>query len=113
MTLCMKLWSDDNGFVVSSELILVATLLVIGMVTGLSTVRDQVVQELGDVADAISEINNSYSFSGVSAHAGSTAGTVFSDENDFCEADTGADQNGGATPTPPQCLAIIDGEGEQ
>jgi hypothetical protein len=110
MTLCMKLWSDENGFVVSSELILVATLLVIGMVTGLSTVRDQVVQELGDVADAISEINNSYSFSGVSAHAGSTAGTVFSDENDFCEVDAGSDQS--AT-NPPQCLAIIDGVGEQ
>jgi Flp pilus assembly pilin Flp len=110
MKLCMKLWSDENGFVVSSELILVATLLVIGMVTGLSTVRDQVVQELGDVADAISEINNSYSFSGVSAHAGSTAGTAFQDENDFCEVDAGSDQVAGL---PPQCLAIIDGAGEQ
>lgn len=94
---------DDRGFVVSSELVLIATIVVIGLITGLVTVRDQVIQELADVADAISEINQSYSWSGVTAHAASTAGSVFADLNDFCEDDSGSDQLAG---NEPQCLEI-------
>jgi len=37
-----QLWQDEAGFVISSELIFVATLLVIGLITGLTTIRDQV-----------------------------------------------------------------------
>ena len=106
-----QLWQDEHGFIVSSELIFVATLLVIGMVTGLTTVRDQVLGELGDVADAVSEVDQSYSISGVTAHAASTAGGNFADQNDFCEGDgTGNDQS--AT-NLPQCLNIVAGTGEQ
>lgn len=105
MSKFVALLRDDRGFVVSAELVLVATIVVIGLITGLVTVRDQVIQELADVADAISEINQSYSWSGVTAHAASTAGSVFQDLNDFCEvgqAVTG-DQSPGAA---PQCLSI-------
>lgn len=97
-----KLWSDEAGFIVSSELVLIATVLVIGMLAGLTTIRDQVVQELADVADAISEINQSYSFNGVTGHSASTAGSVFLDLRDFCEAAT-TDQTAGSE---PQCIAI-------
>ena len=86
----MRLWNDEAGFIVSSELILIATLVVIGMIGGLSTVRDQVVGELNDVAGALGDVNQSYSFSGVSAHSGSTSGSVFSDLADFCEGANGA-----------------------
>jgi Flp pilus assembly pilin Flp len=100
-----QLWKDEAGFVISSELIFVATLLVIGLLTGLTTIRDQVLGELGDVADAISEFDQSYSVSAVTAHAASTSGAVFADKNDFCEtAATPSDQIGGSL---PQCLAII------
>lgn len=100
-----QLWQDEAGFVVSSELIFVATLLVIGMVTGLTTIRDQVLGELGDVADAISEVEQSYSIAAVTAHASSTAGNVFDDLADFCET-VGAvtDQSAGNL---PQCLNIV------
>jgi Flp pilus assembly pilin Flp len=57
----LRLVRDEAGFVVSAELVLVATIVVIGMITGLSTVRDQVVTELADVADAVSAVNQSYS----------------------------------------------------
>jgi Flp pilus assembly pilin Flp len=101
-----QFWNDEAGFVISSELIFVATLLVIGLLTGLTTIRDQVLGELGDVADAISEFDQSYSVSAVTAHAASTSGAVFADKNDFCEtAATPSDQTGGSL---PQCLAIID-----
>ena len=80
-----RLWNDEAGFVISSELVLVATILVIGMIVGLTTVRDQVVQELADVAGAISDINQSYSYSAVRGHTSVTAGSDFIDKQDFCD----------------------------
>ena len=108
MKLLMALWSAEEGFVVSSELILIATMLVIGMLAGLDTIRDQVVQELADVGDAISEINQSYSFSGVTAHSASTAGTAFNDLNDYCEAAAGGANGDQSSTNEPQCVEIND-----
>lgn len=107
-------WNDQAGFVVSSELVLVATVLVVGLLAGLSTVRDQVIQELADVADAVSEVNQSYSYSGVIAHSASTAGGLFIDLSDYCEIIGGGatgDQNSG---NEPQCVEInsINGQSE-
>jgi Flp pilus assembly pilin Flp len=101
MKLVQRLWNDEAGFVVSAELVLIATVLVIGMLVGLVTIRDQVVQELADVADAISEVDQSYSFSGVTGHSASTSGTLFNDTHDFCEAAAGNDQSPGSE---PQCV---------
>lgn len=104
MKMLTRLLKDDAGFIVSSELILLATIVVIGLITGLATVRDQVVTELGDVADAISEIDQSYSYSGVTSHSASTAGTAFNDEFDFCELEAlGADQQNAAG---TQCIVV-------
>ena len=64
MTLFRKLWADDAGFVISAELILVATLLVVGLIVGLTSLRNQVVQELVDVGQAIGSMSQSYSYSG-------------------------------------------------
>jgi len=104
----LRLWRDEAGFVVSTELVLIATIVVIGLIAGLTTVRDAVVTELADVADAISEVDQSYSYGAVSAHCAITAGTTFNDQNDFCELpDQTNDQNpqGGA-----QCVSLcLDG----
>ena len=59
-----NLWNDEAGFIVSVELILVAVILVIGLVTGLSAVRNAVLEELEELGDAILAINNSYYFGG-------------------------------------------------
>ena len=102
--LALRLWRDEAGFVVSTELILIATIVVIGMITGLTTVRDAVVTELADVADAVSEVDQSYSYGQITAHCASTAGTLFTDEQDFCElpnARDDQDPDGGA-----QCVEL-------
>lgn len=80
-----NLWRDDAGFVVSTELVLVATILVLGILVGQSTLRDAVISELADTADAIQTTNQSYSFSAVTGHSSSIAGTSFLDLIDFCE----------------------------
>ena len=87
MNLWKRLGHDQTGFVVSTELILIATGVVIGMLVGLVSVRDQVVQELGDVAAAISDIDESYQYTGVAGHnAIFTAGSDFADRTDNCDA---------------------------
>ncbi|MFP6657193.1 MAG: hypothetical protein VB853_03365 [Pirellulales bacterium] len=99
MQVLMRFWNDDVGVVVSAELVLIATILVIGMIVGLTTVRDQVVQELGDVASAIASINQSYSFSGATGHHSSTAGSDYRDLSDDCD---GTDTAG----APPACIDV-------
>jgi Flp pilus assembly pilin Flp len=100
MRLLHRLWNDQRGFVISTELVLIATIMVIGLIAGLTTLRDQVVQELGDVASAIGAINQSYSFSGVTGHSSSTAGSVYADLADFCDTLTQT------TGTEPECLNV-------
>jgi len=86
-----KLWNDDKGFVVSIELILIATIAVIGLITGLTAVRDAVVSELSDVAGAVQDVNQSYTISGVTGHTATTAGMDYTDELDWCDSAEDAD----------------------
>ena len=80
-----NLWWDEAGFVISTELALVATIIVIGLVVGLTSIRDQVVLELGDVAAMLSQLNQSFSFSAITGHHSSTAGSFGNDLADSCD----------------------------
>lgn len=80
-----RFWNDQAGFVISTELMIVATLLVLGMIAGLVSIRSQIVQELGDVAAAISEFDQTFSFAAITGHTSSMAGADFDDALDFCE----------------------------
>lgn len=89
-SLTHSLLADECGFIVSAELVLVATIVVIGMVVGLSEVQHALVAELNDVGDAIGSLNQSYSYSGFSVrkHKGiksQSAGSVFTDRQDDCD----------------------------
>jgi hypothetical protein len=86
-----RLWIDEAGFVISSELVLVATILVIGMIVGLTELRNQVVQELCDVAVAIGRVSQSFSYSAVAGHTAATAGSGFQDKRDYCDANGAGD----------------------
>ncbi|HTN04488.1 Flp family type IVb pilin [Planctellipticum variicoloris] len=103
MSLFARFMKEEAGFVVSSELVLIATIVVIGLIAGLTTLRDQVLQEIADVADAISEVNQSYSYSGVTSHTGSTAGSVFVDTEDFCDVDGNSNLGAGVA---AQCITL-------
>ena len=98
-----KLWQDEAGFVVSSELVLIATILVIGIIAGQTALRDAVVGELADVGAAIGDVNQSFSFGAITGHCSSTAGSVFTDFGDFCEISGGNNDTPG---TAANCVAI-------
>ncbi|HTN04487.1 MAG TPA: hypothetical protein VL132_21540 [Planctomycetaceae bacterium] len=107
-TLIRNFCDCENGSVASAELVLVATIVCIGLIAGLTTWRDQVTLELADSADAISELDHSYNYSGITiAGVGFIAGSSMVDAADFCEAGGAeggqADQNG---PAGTQCVVL-------
>lgn len=61
MSILAKLWNDERGVVVSTELILLGTIIVIGLIVGLVAWRDSLVQEFGDTGAAVGQFNQSYS----------------------------------------------------
>ena len=87
-----KLFQDESGFVISTELVLIATILVIGLIVGQATIRDQLISELADVADAVSALDQGFAYSEITGHAASTAGTIFDDTADFCDANDNGSQ---------------------
>ncbi len=91
MNLFQKLLHDEHGFIITTELVIIATLLVIGLITGIQCLQAAVVAELKDVGDAIGSLNQSYSYSGMrgcwswgrnGAHSNYTRGSAFFDTVD-------------------------------
>jgi hypothetical protein len=82
---------DEAGFIISAELVLVMTIAVLGMVVGLTAVRDSVANELNDLSHAFGAVSQSYHVSGLSkercswgSHA-SISGFGFNDRADDCD----------------------------
>ncbi|MEK6261358.1 MAG: branched-chain amino acid aminotransferase [Planctomycetota bacterium] len=84
-TLALALWNDEAGFIVSAELVLIATIAVLAMVVGLSEVANALNQELEDVASAFGSVNQSFRYQGLCGHGGHSGGTCFEDRIDFCD----------------------------
>ncbi len=64
--LWQRLLEDETGVIVSSELALVGTVGVLGMVVGLESVSTAVTQELTDLSSAYRSLNQSYSYRSIS-----------------------------------------------
>lgn len=54
----------QKGFVITTELILIMTIVIIGSIVGLPILRDAIAQELLEVAQAI-EVSEQYAFDGI------------------------------------------------
>jgi hypothetical protein len=86
-----KLLNDQNGFVVSAELVLVLTIAVLGMVVGLASVRDSITAELVDLSNAFGAADQSYNVVGLSKNVqvgldhARIAGFGFNDDGDDCD----------------------------
>lgn len=85
MNILKSLWKDEAGFVVSTELVLISTIVVLSLVVGLSEVANGVNEELEDVGSAVGSMNQTLRYSGFSGHKGFIAGSSFNDGPDFCD----------------------------
>jgi len=80
-----RLWNEQDGAIVSAEVMLVGTILVLGAIVGLKSVRDSVVTELADFGQALANVDQGYCYSGVCGHQAHTQGALFQDRADFCD----------------------------
>lgn len=81
-----KLYIDEAGFVVSAELILIATVAVLSLVVGLGEVSHAVNQELEDVGSAFGAVQQSYVYRGLGTRDKATmVGSGFRDHKDLCD----------------------------
>lgn len=81
------LLNDEAGFIVSAELILIATIGVLSLVVGLTEVASAINQELEDVASAFGSINQTFYYRGLKGCSGHTVGSSFDDNIDACDED--------------------------
>lgn len=73
---------SQAGFVMTTELVLILSVMVIGMVVGLVTMRDSLTAEMEDVAEAIGQLDQSYAFDGLV----NAEGTAFLEGSGFIDA---------------------------
>jgi hypothetical protein len=64
MNLIRKFWSDDAGFVLSSELLFYFVIVVLGAAYGFQYLRMALVSEFAEAANNLINLDNSLSFAG-------------------------------------------------
>jgi Flp pilus assembly pilin Flp len=86
---------DERGAVLSAELVLVLSILVLGVIVGLSEVAVAVNTELNDVSNAIGALDQSYFFTGFRNFEpkcpSHVAGSRFTDLHDDCDKNVSCD----------------------
>ena len=115
--LALQFVRDERAAMASMEMILIGTIVIIGMIVGLSTWRDAVVQELGDSAAAVSELSQGYNYIGNTIDRtfrtddggfvrvfAQVEGSEYVDRRDFCQA-----VNTDPTNQPAMCITITAG----
>jgi hypothetical protein len=85
VTLGLRFWNEQQGAILSAELVFVMTLVVIGSVVGLSKVRIAVTNELSDIASAVGSLNQSLFIPGLRLCGAAIEPSNFTDENDVCD----------------------------
>jgi Flp pilus assembly pilin Flp len=90
-----KLYQDERGVIISAELVLVLTIVVLGVIVGLSEVAKAINTELNDISNAIGALDQSFGFTGFHSWKGKaiafTSGTTFIDTPDDCDFNTSCD----------------------
>lgn len=108
-TLLRRLWLDEAGGVNSAELMLIMTLLCVGMLVGIKSMRDATVTEFADMAQALANLDQSYSFPGIAPtpanNQTSTASSSFVDTLDFCDTSGDTDTGTAGSKCVNVCIA--------
>ncbi len=88
MNKCLaRLWSEEDG-VLAFEWVLLVSLLVIGIVSGVAGARDAIIDELGDVAQAMLALDQSFTITfplEVIVHASTTSSSSDSSFTDAAQ----------------------------
>ena len=95
-------WKDEEGVILSAEIVLLGTILVLGMIVGLVELQAAVVAEMSDLGDAIGNMDQSFQVPGFVSYKhgnncggigvcgtcgikATTHGATYSDRPDLCD----------------------------
>ena len=78
------LWQDETGGTLTTEVMLLVTVLVIGLIVGAKSFRDAAATEWADYAQAIANWDQSYNIPDTDPSAVDN-GSGFVDARDFCD----------------------------
>ena len=121
MGVLREFWTDEAGFVISSELVVLGTLGVLGATVGLNMVSRSVNEEMKDLAFALRSLDQSYAVRGFSGCGAYTAGSCFTQrpvkeslaELAACDATDPESRNvDESTPMPGPAVPETDGRAE-
>lgn len=84
-TLLARLGQDCHGFIVSTELMLLGSIVFFGLIAAFAATRDAVISELSDVAGFSQDFNQSFSYNGATGASGVTAGSDYLDQLDVAD----------------------------
>jgi Flp pilus assembly pilin Flp len=73
--LFVRLWADDRGVLLSIEFLLIASILILGVVVGLTALRNAITAEFEELANAILAISQGFSVGGLSGCCASVQGS--------------------------------------
>lgn len=71
-----RLWADDRGAVISTEMVLVIGILVFGVIPGLVALRNSIVASLGTMGNVLTSLVPSFTFSGFAIGRSTGGGTI-------------------------------------
>jgi Flp pilus assembly pilin Flp len=97
--LLQRLWKDDGGALIAAEYLFVATIVDIGIVVGLTGVRNAINAELTELGNAYLALSQGYIISGESGCSASTDGSQAIDTPQLLVPPTN---------TPPAIPSVID-----
>ncbi len=100
-----QLWQDERAIVTVESMLLVVAISSLGAIVGLVTLRDHIVQQLGDSAVALDHLDQSFEYNLV--RDGNGNGNL-SDDGDFELSGSFRDSSTliDATGQPPACMNI-------
>ena len=84
-TLPARLRQDCHGFIVSTELMLLGSIVFFGLIAAFAATREAVISELSDVAGFSQDFNQSFSYNGATGASGETAGSDYLDQLDIAD----------------------------
>ena len=73
--LLTQLWNDETGSIVATEYLMLGTIVGVGSVTGLASVRDSINEEYQEFGNSVREVRQSYSVPAKKSGNAATGGT--------------------------------------
>lgn len=78
-TLLTQLWNDETGAVISTEYLLLGSVVAVGSASGMAAMRDSIIDEYKDLGGSIHEVRQQYAVPVAKTRGATHGGTSVTD----------------------------------